>query len=279
MKRVPHTELISCSQYNQFMHDSATWFKAVEAEPKALLDELGRLNSWKVGLRFEALVLFWLTHGSQYTVLGHNLQVHDSGRTLGAFDFIVQSRDGSVEHWELAVKFYLQARVSEEWDAWVGPNGRDRLDLKLNKMVDHQLALSKTAEGRAVLSTLGVNEVRQRAFVKGMFFVPWQGEHAWPTGAEAASSTAFWLRHSELRDYAEKYPDSIFMSHEKPRWLAPGSYDSDIGDNAAQWAAKVSKQEFVRPQMFTQYPVNPASPMSGVQRIFVVADDWPALTK
>lgn len=42
------------------------------------------------------------------------------------------------EHWEVAVKFYLLHQ-----GCWYGPNAEDRLDIKLDHMLNHQLPLSQ----------------------------------------------------------------------------------------------------------------------------------------
>ncbi|OOE77008.1 DUF1853 family protein [Salinivibrio sp. ML290] len=64
------------------------------------------------------------------------IQINEGGKTRGAIDFLVRYQ-GQLEHWEVAVKFYLAHD-----NRWLGPNAKDALDIKVARMLDHQLALS-----------------------------------------------------------------------------------------------------------------------------------------
>ena len=50
MAQVPNIDVISSRQCADFLSDSEVWLTAQDAAPQALLDELARLNSWKVGM-------------------------------------------------------------------------------------------------------------------------------------------------------------------------------------------------------------------------------------
>lgn len=75
-----------------------------------------------------------------YHIVADEIQLNDNGRTLGAIDFIIRNRPlERLEHWEVAVKFYLLKD-----GLWYGPNAQDRLDKKLLHMLDHQLLMSQS---------------------------------------------------------------------------------------------------------------------------------------
>ncbi|GLQ71895.1 hypothetical protein GCM10007932_12550 [Vibrio penaeicida] len=77
---------------------------------------------------------------SQYRLLEEEIQLQQDGRTLGAIDFILENHDNqTIEHWEVAIKFYLLHNT-----LWYGPNAKDRLDLKLDRMLSHQLKMSSS---------------------------------------------------------------------------------------------------------------------------------------
>lgn len=125
----------------------------------------------RLGGYFEQLILWWLTHSPRYEVLAHNLQVNHQGRTLGAFDLIVHDKlDQINEHWELACKFYLQDGDGSQIQSWFGPARKDKLEKKLQHLLNHQIALSQHPAGREALVQRGWPIGRQRIVVKGRLF-------------------------------------------------------------------------------------------------------------
>ncbi|MGB2079918.1 MAG: DUF1853 family protein [Vibrio sp.] len=91
---------------------------------------------------------FWYQHICHQQFLSHpdfqvifeEIQLFENKKTIGAIDFLIQdTRNQTLEHWEVAIKFYLL------FDGlWYGPNSRDRLDLKLKHMLEHQLQMTQT---------------------------------------------------------------------------------------------------------------------------------------
>ena len=117
--------------------DIRKWLTQLDNSPTPLLETIQRRPTRSVGHYFETLVRFFIEDGPHFELLAHNLQVHVDKRTLGAMDFVVRDQFGAVEHWEVAVKFYLGASEIPRWSSWIGPNQRDRLDIKLQRMRDH----------------------------------------------------------------------------------------------------------------------------------------------
>ncbi len=79
----------------------------------------------RLGLYFEWLWLQALQCHPDYQLLGSNIQIQHEGRTLGSLDFLVlDTKTDTVEHWELACKFYLCYRDGQEVH-WLGPNLND----------------------------------------------------------------------------------------------------------------------------------------------------------
>jgi hypothetical protein len=125
----------------------------------------------RLGGYFEQLILWWLNHSTRYQVLAHNLQVNDQGRTLGAFDLIVHDKQDQLnEHWELACKFYLQDGDSGLIQSWFGPARKDKLEKKLQHLLNHQIALSQHPSGSDFLKRQGWPISRHRILVKGRLF-------------------------------------------------------------------------------------------------------------
>jgi len=73
-----------------------------------------------------------------YQFLADEIQLFESQQTIGAIDFVVRNLNlEEFEHWEVAIKFYLLHKGQ-----WYGPNAVDRLDKKLDHMLNHQLRMS-----------------------------------------------------------------------------------------------------------------------------------------
>ncbi|MDX1268088.1 MAG: DUF1853 family protein, partial [Oceanisphaera sp.] len=86
---------------------------------------------------------------SRFQLLAHNWQQVIDGTTVGAFDFIVWDQQSQrIEHWELAVKFYLISNPNEAYERACGINTRDKLRHKVEHMLQHQLKLSQQPQIR-----------------------------------------------------------------------------------------------------------------------------------
>jgi Uncharacterized protein conserved in bacteria len=87
--------------------------KQLEQHPSELVEFLQKLKSTRLGLRFEMFIWFWLLDHPYhpYQLLGHSIQKIDGPRTVGELDFVLKNTEsGEVEHWEVALKYYLAER-------------------------------------------------------------------------------------------------------------------------------------------------------------------------
>lgn len=172
--------LLNPAQDSRFV--SSHWCQQQATEFEPLLTELGKdkqaleqlkkhAESLRLGGYFEQLFRYFLDHSPNYDCLAHDLQVHEQGRTLGAFDFIVRDRNsGDIEHWELACKFYLQDGAGDQIEDWYGPGRKDRLMIKYQHLLRHQIALSQSEAGIKALAAQGWQVKTQRIIVKGRLF-------------------------------------------------------------------------------------------------------------
>ncbi|MGF1755454.1 DUF1853 family protein [Vibrio makurazakiensis] len=94
----------------------------------------------RLGFLYQHLCEQIINASSNYSIKYDEVQINVEGRTLGAIDFILEEeRNHKLQHWEVAIKFYL---LHEQ--TWFGPNSHDQLDMKLNRMLSHQLAMSSS---------------------------------------------------------------------------------------------------------------------------------------
>ena len=275
MRTVDGLAVPSVQVFSTALEAARPWLEALDRSPEPLQAYLATRNHRKVGIYFEALLHFWLEHHPDYEVVAHNLQVRDAQRTLGAFDFIVRDHNGQPEHWEVAVKFYLQIDDSPQWSSWIGPKQRDRLDLKLERMRDHQLPLSGCSEGEAALAALGVNEApRQQAIVKGMFFAPWDRPDRRPTASAPEQATGAWVAVHDFDRYARGYSESRWTVRRAPDWLGPARRDIATSFTTAEAAQRCTAGAIKRPELWSRLRRLEDGAWFEDARIFVVPSDW-----
>ncbi len=207
---------------------------AVEAEPwLAELDdqpqELQRVlyDGWmgyettpRLGHYAERLVEFWLARHPGIRLIAARRAVRRDGRDLGDLDVVFAQNDGPPIHWELAVKLFLRARDEAAWDAWIGPNPRDRFDRKLARVIDHQLPLGGKPAASASAG-LGDVAMASAAFLKGWLFHPVdEGVAPSPTGASPDHCRGWWLHHGE-HEPPQAARSSRYLLPDRLEWLSP----------------------------------------------------------
>ena len=147
--------MISSEWWHQEFVFAQNWLRDLDKEPSDLLSYLDPNRGKRIGLAFEDLLRCWLDWHPNYTCLASDMAVYDNKRTVGAFDFLIQTPT-DILHLEVAVKFYLCLDNSTLWHNWIGPSRRDHLGKKLQKMKDHQLQLLLTDIGQKSLRQKGL---------------------------------------------------------------------------------------------------------------------------
>ncbi len=198
----------------------------LNTDPTPLHNAVMALRSGRIGLYFEALWQFWLADNPDYVLCAHNLQIHADRATCGELDLIVQDRrSGQLQHWELAVKFYLGIGDTRATSAWIGPNAQDRLDRKLQHLRNHQLPLLQHPETQAVLTAAGWDIQRQRLILKGRLFYPLQKTSPAPVDAAADHLRGWWAQGEDFISHSATSP-LHWQLLSRQDWLAPRRRES-----------------------------------------------------
>ena len=158
-----------------------------------------RLHDWpelpsRLGRRFERVWAWAIDRMPGWELLAEEVQVREQKRTVGSLDLLAR-RHGEVLHLELAVKFYLclRGQTGAQDHHWVGPNKRDRLDLKLARMRTHQLPMGQRPQTLATLAERGLPPPdHSRAVLRGLRFSDWRAPHTGGAGR--------WCTIDELSD-------------------------------------------------------------------------------
>ncbi len=220
----------------------------------------------RLGTYFESLWEFAFAQHPDYQLLHRNLPLRVESRTLGELDFVVRHLpSGATEHWEVAVKFYL--RVADEY--WVGPGLRDRLDIKLSRMREHQLPLIRQPAARDLLRQRDIHIDRQWALMPGRLFRP-LGEKLAPLHADInPASCDFWWTTLDEFLYRFAGQDHRWICLPKRAWLADRSYPVSRSDSCATLTEKLREEEMRRPICVAALGAG-----NEVSRGFIVPDDW-----
>ncbi len=218
------------------------WFQACDENPKTLLEDLrNRKNpTTLLGRYFEALLSFWIREYMKPEAFRAGVPVHEheaskpgQGRnTIGEFDFVFRLTGENpvlpqTYHWEASVKFYLfcgeNIEQARQMNHYFGTYLKDRLDIKVGRIFNHQLKLSESLDGRNLLAHLGFFDPQPKAWIKGMLFYPAQSDwrnHPYPPEIAAHHSRGWWTQANELDVLAENI-DNRWIILPKYRWLSP----------------------------------------------------------
>ena len=241
------------------------WLLELDCDPSPLLASLDPHRGKRIGLAFEDLLRYWLNWHPEYSCLATDIPIYDGKRTVGAFDFLIQTPD-DVLHLEVAVKYYLCLENSKNWENWIGPSRRDHLGRKLTKMRDRQLQLLLTPLGKKSLEEHQLpHPTKVAGTIKGIFFQYWGGEDIAPISCRSADG--IWMfREDFIGVYRDCHVDRRFVERLRPDWLAPLQL-SDVNN--------FDVKEICTPIMLSQM-IYESSLRTWIeeQRIVVVPDHW-----
>lgn len=279
MRALPQTQ---ASQLRPELDDaSLIWLRALDRDPESLHKALAKRHSTRLGLYFEALWQFYLDQHPDWELLCHNLQVSAEGQTLGAFDFLCRYRD-QYWHLEAAVKLYLgvadtQGRCSN-WNQWWGPKCNDRLDIKLERLAQHQLQLGDLPEGRARLNQLADPGIvwHKGLILRGYFFYPADSLPGIddPTDCQPEHLRGQWW---PLDEFLKRNLDAQWRILPRGEWLSGAVVEQSealLSDENLREQLRRQVGLENRPQLLAKMAPKGAI-WTEQERLFVVPNDWP----
>lgn len=260
----------------------ARWLNRLDREPSALQEHLAKQPGKRLGIYFEQLWQFFLAQDPDIELVAHNLAVRDHGRTLGEFDILYWCHQRQRHyHLELAVKYYLGERLytraepQSHWCEWLGPNSRDRLDLKLEQMLQHQIRLGEHPAARESLATVGVVDPVQEIAIKGYLFQSAIDPIPPPFGYNRLCPLHRWFPLDGLARQLEQIQAKHYLLPEKARWLSPvQARGKDKLLSRPELAQRLQSLFIASPraQLIAAVDITGAE----LQRFFVTPNDWPA---
>jgi hypothetical protein len=271
------------------------WFRDLDSDPRDLLhflNERGMPAETKaLGKYFEALWEFWIRSKHKAKVFYSGLKIlnHPTPSVLGELDLLFSPgmMGAHIEHWELAVKYYLcTASSPEEADNtahYYGMLLKDRLDKKLKLLSEKQLKICRDPQTLSLLRSLGLEVPVSRGIIRGRLFYPWnwQVPPVLPKEVNPLHLRGLWCRVSDLAAFAE----SVSSGHEE-RWLVLPRHQwippTQAHDSEALWLRKPFLEQFLdhpeylsrRGRMLARLEKGSSTLWWETHRVIVVGDQW-----
>lgn len=142
---LPHFKPALTILDDDFWHTHYTAYipklQQLDLNPQPLEDFLVQHKNHRLGYYFEYLLLFWLLDRDfhHFELIQHRATLFDGKITIGELDYLVKNHQtGQIEHWEIAIKFYLGHPPLNDSYRWLGANDRDSLGRKLTHLAEQQ---------------------------------------------------------------------------------------------------------------------------------------------
>jgi hypothetical protein len=131
----------------------------------------------RLGKLVEEFVYYQLKQQSSVHWIIENLQIQKGKQTVGELDALYYLKHKPV-HLEVVYKFYLYDTLETYQDPlayWIGPNRKDSLCYKLDKLKSKQFPLLYKNETKLQLSQLNIDstDVSQKLCFKAQLFLPY----------------------------------------------------------------------------------------------------------
>ncbi len=187
------------------------------------------LTNFVLGKRAESFFSLSLAHSEGFNVLAQNIQIQARKITLGEIDFLIEDTvQGRRCHVELVCKFYLyDPSLERELERWIGPNRKDSLLEKIEKLKQKQFPLLYKPETAGYLSELNLRseELEQEVCFKAHLFIPRDLKDKTFEHINPQCISGVWIHFEEFtqRDYG----NFEFLSPKKQDWFIAPKFGED----------------------------------------------------
>ena len=191
----------------------------------------------RLGKRVEQFVFHELKQFPEITIISENLQVQQEKHTIGEIDALLLINDKPV-HLEIIYKFYVYDESITHFDGdqelahWIGPNRKDSLLQKLDKLKDKQLPLLYHPDALKYLEkyTLDPKKIEQKVLFKAQLFVPFNKTIPACKLINPACIAGFSLKKEDLpqfktsKFYIPTKADWLLEAYTEVTWLTYSSF-------------------------------------------------------
>ena len=227
-------------QFQGFLDTSPLWFKNdlfnlpqfefPETQPLSkdaiLAGSPSLLTNFVLGKRAESYFSLALLQSEKFQVIAQNIQIQREKITLGEIDFLIEDTIKKRQiHVELVYKFYVyEPSFENEMERWIGPNRKDTLLQKVEKLKQKQLPLLYQPETEPYLSELNLHseKLQQEVCFKANLFIPKNYLNKEFENINKECISGIWLH---FEDFTETdYGNSQFLAPKKQDWCIDPKY-------------------------------------------------------
>ncbi|MFO8146267.1 MAG: DUF1853 family protein [Gillisia sp.] len=177
-------------------------------------------TNYVLGKRMERYFEFLLKYSNNIKVLKSNIQIQQEKITLGEIDFLAEDiLLDQHHHIELVYKFYVYDPSYENGLArWIGPNRKDSLLQKIEKLKQRQFPILYKPETKEALSLLGLKaeDFAQSVCFKASLFIPKGIQYTHLLQLNKNCISGFWMHFDEFT--SEEYSGHNYYIPNKQDW-------------------------------------------------------------
>lgn len=227
----------------------------------------------RIGHQFEFYLNHFFQWSPEWNIILHHHQFHTNGHTIGELDFLLkQTRTGALIHLETAVKFYLEYGIGDHL-SWIGPNPKDTLRKKTDKLFQQQLKLTSHPEVASFLSSITTAPIHPKLLLKTQLFCNANLE----SNPLLSSSNHKWIY---LKNCREILPvDTSWKIVEKEDWIPCSFYllhDKSLLYTTEEIIEKMKQNDIRLPLMIESLHINNNIGYR-CERWIIVYNEWPLL--
>ena len=175
-------------------------------------------SNQRLGKYVERFVSYQLSKDKSIEIISENIQISKDKITLGELDCILL-KNKKLIHLEIVYKFYLfnPSLGEDSLECWVGPNRKDSLLEKLDKLQQKQLPLLYSKECKEYLQSIDLNakDIEQQVYFKAQLFVPFRINKEVQSSINRDCIVGYYFRPQEL----VQFKDAKFFIPTKKDWL------------------------------------------------------------
>ena len=234
------------------------------------------LRHMPMGKYFEQLVFYILDKDPRFELLLSNHQIIESKKTIGELDVILKDLEtNAIEHWELCLKYYLQGEPSLDQRLMLGPGAKDNMKRKVDKLIGHQMQLSKHP---SILALVGTENIEPKLFMKGHLFYHLDKLLVLSSNTNPNHKKYWWSYVSEMD---EMISDELkWCMLEKPDWVGQHQTNIDFKNLASNTLKANIEEHFKQDNRSILIAGMTQNEMGWIEqtRGFVVNNNWPNIT-
>lgn len=194
-----------------------------------------------LGKQAEAIFEYILNTSPDYKILAANTQVQKGKITIGELDYLIKDlQTQQYLHIEVACKFYLfDDTVNHIYEGkWIGPNRKDTLLDKLEKLATKQFPLLNQKELGSFLNErqLKASQFKQKHYILSSLYIPESMDIKTFPVAYKNCIVGTWLSLKNFKPDA----NSRYALPSKKEWLLPEN-EITLDLNAKEVFSKVSE--------------------------------------